>query len=147
VLEGDVADSILDQMTPHLGQVTIERTLAPRFDERFVAVQDVEWWLRTAAVARLSTVREVGYLYRDHDGPRSRNGTDARVRCSLELLELHAPYFAAHPRAAAFRWKRIGLMAGQLGDRRLARQALRRSLRLQPEAATLWHLVRTLQSA
>jgi glycosyltransferase involved in cell wall biosynthesis len=147
VLEGDVADSILDQMTPHLGQVTIERTLAPRFDERFVAVQDVEWWLRTAAVARLSTVREVGYLYRDHDGPRSRNGTDARVRCSLELLELHAPYFAAHPRAAAFRWKRIGLMAGQLGDRRLARQALQRSLRLQPEAATLWHLVRTLQSA
>jgi glycosyltransferase involved in cell wall biosynthesis len=145
VLEGDVSDSILDQTTPHLGQVTVERSLVPRFDERFVAAQDVEWWLRAAVVAPISTVPEVGYLYRRHDGPRGRNSTAARVRCSLRLLELHAPYFERHPRAAAFRWKRIGLMAGQTGDRRLARQALRRSLRLRPELATLWHLARAFE--
>jgi glycosyltransferase involved in cell wall biosynthesis len=145
VLEGDVSDIILDRATPHLGQVTIDRAVVPRFDERFIAAQDVEWWLRTAAVARVSTVPEVGYLYRAHDGPRTRNGTAERVRCSLQMLELHARYFALHPRAAAFRWKRIGLMAAQTGDHRLARRAYLLSLRLHPEAATLWHLARTFE--
>ncbi|MGQ0668369.1 MAG: hypothetical protein ACT4PO_01620, partial [Actinomycetota bacterium] len=48
--------------------------------------------------------------------------------------------FAGHPRAAAFRWKRIGLMAHRLGDHAMARSAFRRSLRLRLEAKTVWHL-------
>lgn len=145
VLEGRVHDVILDHLTPQMGQVAVDRAAALPFDEDFAALTDVEWWLRTAGTLPVSTVRRVGLLYRVHRGPRNRNGLEARVRCSLMLLDRHAPYFETHPRAAAFRWKRIGLMADLLGDRPLARAAFRRSLRLRPEARTVWHLVRSLR--
>jgi glycosyltransferase involved in cell wall biosynthesis len=147
VLEGHVYDSILDHLTPHLGQVTIDRTIAPTFDERFVASQDVEWWLRVTRVAKVSTISRVGHIYRTHSGPRNRNGLAARVGSSLLLLSTHGDYFASHPRAAAFRWKRIGLMANRLGDYSMARSAFQRSLRVRPELATLWHLARSLRKS
>lgn len=143
-LEGDVADTILDQMTPSLGQVAVTRSLAPSFDERFPALEDVDWLLRLAAQAPFTTVPRLGYLVRQHAGPRVRHGTAARLSASRRLLETHAEYFAQHPAAAAFRWKRIGLLAAQLGSADDARRAFWRSLRLHPEAATLWHLVRQL---
>ena len=142
VLSGNVAGTILDGMTPHLGQVSVERALVPRFDERYAAVEDVEWWLRAAAVAPVTTVPAVGLLYRQHDGPRPRHGAAARLAASLQLLEEHAEWFARHPRAAAFRWKRAGLLALQVGDRALARRAFLRALARHPEPATLWHLAR-----
>jgi glycosyltransferase involved in cell wall biosynthesis len=144
-LEGDVRDEILDHMTPQMGQVALRKEVAMTFDERFQALPDVEWWLRVAHRARVATVPRVGLHYRLHAGARNRNGLDARVRCSLLLLETHAGYFTSHPAAAAFRWRRIGIMATQLGDYRVARAALRRSLRLRADAATAWHLARSLR--
>jgi glycosyltransferase involved in cell wall biosynthesis len=143
-LEGDVADTILDQMTPSLGQVAVARSLAPPFDERFPALEDVDWLLRLAGQAPFTTVPKLGYVVRQHSGPRVRHGTAARLSASRRLLETHAEYFASHPAAAAFRWKRIGLLAVQLGRTGEARRAFRRALRLHPEAPTLWHLVRQL---
>jgi glycosyltransferase involved in cell wall biosynthesis len=143
-LEGDVADIVLDQMTPSLGQVAVARSLAPRFDERFPALEDVDWLLRLARQAPFTTVPKLGYLHRQHSGPRARHGTSARLSASRRLLETHAEYFAGHPAAAALRWKRIGLLAAQLGHTSDARRAFWRSFRLHPEARTLWHLARQL---
>jgi GT2 family glycosyltransferase len=143
-LEGDVSDVILDEMTPHLGQVTVARSIAPLFDERFAAVEDVDWMLRLARRGSFASVPEVGCMVRRHGGARPRHGTQARLAASRQLLETHAAYFAEHPAAAAFRWKRIGLLASQLGRAREARQAFRRSLRLHPQPRTAWHLMRQL---
>ncbi|MGH2728551.1 MAG: hypothetical protein ACRDKS_16395, partial [Actinomycetota bacterium] len=85
-----------------------------------------------------------GLIYRLHQGHRNRNGTFERVRCQRMLLDLYPDYFAEHPRAAAFRWKRIGLMAGSIGEAAQARAAFRRSLRLRPELRTAVHLIRSL---
>jgi glycosyltransferase involved in cell wall biosynthesis len=146
-LEGFVHESILDQLTPNLGQVAIDRRITPLFDERFVANEDVEWWLRVAAAAAVTTIPRVGLVYRMHSGPRHNTGLAERIRCSLLLLRLYGEYFSAHPRAAAFRWKRIGLMAHNLGRDAVARHAFLRSLRLRPEPRTFWHLMRSLQSS
>jgi glycosyltransferase involved in cell wall biosynthesis len=141
-LEGDVADTVLDQMTPSLGQVAVARSLAPPFDERFPALEDVDWLLWLARRASFKTVPKLGYVVRQHSGPRVRHGTAARLSASRQLLETHAEYFASHPAAAAFRWKRIGLLAARLGSADDARRAFWRSFRLRPQAATLWHLAR-----
>lgn len=144
VFEGQVGDTILDATTPQLGATAIARAVCPRFEPRFAPCEDVDWWLRVAAGLPVATVPSVGLLYRRHAGARHRTHLRARIEGSLALLDHHAAWFAAHPRAAAFRWMRVGLMARQLGDRALARRALARSLRLHPRARTTWHLARAL---
>jgi glycosyltransferase involved in cell wall biosynthesis len=143
-LHGNVSDSILDVMTPHLGQTAVMREVAPRFDERFIGCQDVEWWLRLAKHADVTSDPRVGLLWRSHQTSRHRNGPLARVQGSQLLLELYPEYFREHPRAAAFRNKRIGLMALACGQRRTAILALAASLRLRPDVRTLKHLARAL---
>jgi len=142
-LVGSVYDVILDGLTPHLGQIVVERAIAPEFDTGFPAVEDVDWWLRLAQRTPISTVESVGLRYRQHDDPRSGHGTKARIDGSLRLLEKHADYFVAHRRAHAFRWKRIALLRLKLGDRSGARGAFLRSLRIQPEYRTVGHIIRT----
>lgn len=141
-LTGDVRDVILDATTPHLGTTAVRREAVQRFDERYVATQDVEWWMRMAARSAVWTVPRLGLLYRSHPGIRHRNGTSARIQASLQLLEEHRDYFGSHPRAAAFRWMRVGLMATEIGETALARRAMWRSLRARPSARPVWHLLR-----
>src|SRR5439155_25391181 len=83
VLEGNVYDTILDGMAPHMGKVVLERTLAPKLDERFTACEDIEWWLRLAKSAPVATVPRVGYLVRQHDELRHVTGYPERVRGRL----------------------------------------------------------------
>lgn len=144
-LEGDVYDRIVDTTTPHLGCMAVRIDACARFDERFPASQDIDWWLRMTATHPVASEPGVGWLWRRHDGPRSTNGTRARLECSLLLLEVHHDYFAAHPRAAAFRWYRIGTLANACGDRALARRAAIRSARLHPTPKTLARSVRLLR--
>jgi glycosyltransferase involved in cell wall biosynthesis len=141
-LEGDVRDVILDHMAPHVGRTALQRAIAPLFDERFDALEDVEWWLRLSTRATVSTVPKVGYLVRRHGGPRHRTGVESRVKARQMLMELYAEYFEAHPKAAAFQWKRLGLTAIDAGHPKLARTALWRSYRIQRDPKTLWHLAR-----
>jgi glycosyltransferase involved in cell wall biosynthesis len=144
-LGGEVHDSILNGMTPQIGQIAIQRHRAPFFDERFAALTDVDWCLRMSRGTPVSTVPRTGLIYRTHDGERNRNGLAERVRCSLLLLEVHSDYFATHPQAASFRWKRIGLMAQRLGDHSQARSAFAQSMKLQPTPRTAFHFGRSLR--
>lgn len=143
-LEGNVADTILDHFTPSLGATAVRRESATRFDERLDNVEDVDWWRRTAAELPVSTVAQVGLLYRLHHGARHRTGAEARARANVSYLAEHGDYFSSHPRAAAFRWKRVGLLAHSVGDESLARAAFARSLRIRAQPATAWHLARSL---
>jgi glycosyltransferase involved in cell wall biosynthesis len=143
-LEGYVYDHILDDLTPNLGQVAFVRTIAPEFDASFKAVGDADWLLRVVREHPVRTVPRLGLVYRIHDGARHGNGTEARLQGSHLLLRKHADYFDRHPRAAAFRWKRIGLLCAALGNQRRARRAFLRSLRLRPETKTAWHFIRSL---
>lgn len=145
LLEGDAHDTILENFVPHIGTVTVERSIAPAFDERFLAAEDNEWWLRMSQQAPVSTVPRVGYLMRRHRAPRHLITGAARIEGRLLLLRLHSAYFVGHPRAAAFQWKRIGLLARARGDSRLARTALLRALRLHLSAKDLWHLASVLR--
>ena len=144
ILEGDVRHTILDGIAPHTGRTALPRELAPRFDERFRGSEDVEWWLRLAQLAPVATVPRVGYLVRRHAGVRHTKGVGVRIRDRLRLLEMYPEYFDAHPRAAAFAWKRVGLMAQREHDHGAARRAFARSLRLRPEIRAAWHLARSL---
>jgi glycosyltransferase involved in cell wall biosynthesis len=145
ILEGDVRHTILDHFAPHLGTVTVDRDLAPRFDERLLAAEDAEWWLRMAQKAPVATIRQVGYLLRHHRTPRHLIDTTARIEGRRFLLRLHQSYFAEHPQAAAFQWKRIGVQARMKGDYALARAAFARAMALRPQVATLLQLARAVR--
>jgi glycosyltransferase involved in cell wall biosynthesis len=143
VLEGDVSDVLLDGIIPHLGATTVERTRVLRFDERYEASDDVEWWLRMVrAGLHVATASYVGLLYRVHAGYRPRTGAEKRLANGYMLLREHEDWFADHPRAKAFRFKRMGLYASRLGHRREALALLASSLRLDPKLKTVGHVAR-----
>jgi len=143
-LDGDVHDEILDDLTPNLGQTACLRSVALLLDERFAACEDVDWWLRMSRVGPVSTVPEIGMLYREHGGPRNLNGAPARLSGSHLLLDVHKTYYLEHRRAHGFRWKRIGLLAQKVNDRRQARRAFLKSALLWPDMRLLVHLGRTM---
>lgn len=144
-LEGWEGDTILDTFTPHIGQLTAERSRLPLFDTRFRACEDIEWWLRVAQLGDFTMIDRPGYIFREHDGPRFGNGTVVRVKERAEILELHAEWFAAHPRARAFHLRRIGEQANGVGMHRRARSALVRSMLIRPNPHTARHLVASLR--
>ncbi len=151
-LSGSVLDTILNGTRPHLGQVAVKRAICPRFDERFIHVEDLEWWVRVAAVARLSSVPKVGYLIRRHEAPGeapqfSHDDESIRVGYKLLFLQEHAVYFRSHPRAAASQWRDVGRIAANLGDHTLARRALLRAIRLDPSPRLARRLLRSIRPA
>lgn len=143
-LEGNVGDTILDEPIPQLGTCTVARSSIVEFDERFRASEDVEWWLRQAAVGPVRTIRMVLYLKRGHAGARLTTRLDLKLTARLALLEGHAAFFDSHPRAAAYHWRRAGGMALLLGQRSEARRAFMQSWRCERDVRTLVHLARTL---
>lgn len=147
LLRGRVLDVILDHAAPAKGAVVLPREGAPRFDTRYLALEDLDWWLRVAATFEVITVPRIGYLIHQHGGSRDTNGPQARVRCGQLLLDEHADYFRTHRRAAARRWRMIGVSALNLGDRSLARRAFVRSFRLQPSAQVVKPLLRSMSPA
>lgn len=144
-LNGSIHDVVLDRPIPHVGACALQRHLAPRFDERYRVTEDIEWWLRLTQAAPVATVPRVGYLLRHHPGSRLTSRLAERLRCRLLLLQSHDWYFATHPRAAAYHWKRLGGIALRCGDHALARLAFRRSFLLRPDVGTAWHLARALR--
>jgi glycosyltransferase involved in cell wall biosynthesis len=140
---GWVHDTILDGIDAVAKTVALERQLAPRFNEEYLACEDVEWWIRLSSLAPVTTVHEVGYLTRPNPAPVGLNGAQARLMFNKRLLDDYPEYFRTHPRARAFRHKRIGLRELDFGDRGAARRSFRRSLRASPSARTAWHYLRT----
>lgn len=143
-LEGNVHDTILDDFAPHCGATVLERSLAPPFDERYLATEDVEWWLRLSRLAPVTTVEEVGYLQRGHSGPRNLNSAQARLEFSRQVMAEYPEYFATHRKARSFRHQRNGMRELSMGLRRQARRSLLESIRARPSARSLWHLLRAL---
>jgi glycosyltransferase involved in cell wall biosynthesis len=135
-LMGDVADQILDDLTPSLGATAVRRDAFLPFDERWMAVEDIDWWWRTAQRHFVETATEVGYLVRRHDGPRSRNDLAARLTENLAFVDEHRAWFARHRRAKAFRLRRAAALAVQSGDRVLATRLLTRSMLARPSLRT-----------
>jgi glycosyltransferase involved in cell wall biosynthesis len=135
-LQGDVGDVILDDLTPSLGATAVRRESFEPFDERWMAVEDIDWWWRTAQRHRVETVTTIGYLVRRHDGPRSRNDVTARLDENLAFLDEHRAWFAGHRRARAFRLRRAAAMAVAVGDRAQAGRLLGRSLLARPSLRT-----------
>jgi glycosyltransferase involved in cell wall biosynthesis len=130
--EGDMRDTIIDDVIPHLGQVMLPRGSAERFDESLRTSEDVEWWLRMAQRARFATLPEVGYLTRKHlgDRPGVRDGTHLEMR--RRVLAKHADWFAAHPRAHAAQLGRVAAEEYLNGELARARSTALRALRRRP---------------
>ena len=101
---GISADTVLDETTPPVSTVAVCRDHMVRFDERWLAVEDLDWWLRVSQHTDVTTVPKIGLLIRLHDEPRINNDAADRVRENLELLEHHAGYFTRHRTATAFRF-------------------------------------------
>jgi glycosyltransferase involved in cell wall biosynthesis len=139
-LEGRVYDTILDSWAPPKGAAVIPRADLLPFDERYLALEDLEWWLRISDRLEFTTIHRTGYLIRPHDRPRNLNGPADRIPFSRMLLEERHDYFASHRRAAAQRWFSMGLIAMKLGDNRLARSAFARSLVCRPVPRRFGHL-------
>lgn len=136
-LSGDVSATIVSSLTPSLGAVLVERSALLEFDPSWRAVEDVDWWLRTAQVCSVTTVRHTGHLIRRHDGPRFGNGDHARVGENLALIEHHREYFDQQPDAEAFRLRRAALYARRCGDHGESRRLLRRSIRRRPSLGSV----------
>jgi hypothetical protein len=146
-LQGDVRDVILDGFTPHLGQTGLWRQDCLLFDERYLACQDVEWWLRISQRLSVRSTSELGYLMRTHDGARHGNGKLNRAHYSRVLLEEYAEYFEDHPRARAFRLERIARLEADVGNRSRARVNALQSLRVSPRPRSMALLLRLLLPA
>lgn len=143
-LEGLVPGALLRTTTPHVGATAVDASIVARFDETFLGAEDVEWWIRMSRHP-VTTVPEVGYLVRRHAERRVLHGTAARIAGSRTVLEMHGAFFSAHPAAAAFRWRRIGMMQASLGLRRESLQSYLMSLRLRPSLRTIRQASRLLR--
>jgi glycosyltransferase involved in cell wall biosynthesis len=141
-LRGDVRDVILDAPTPSLGTTTVRRDVCLEFDERWQQLEDIDWWLRTAAVLPVTTVPAVGYLIRRRHEPDPER-LEQRAAANAVFIDSHAAYFASHPRARAFRHKREGLLWLATGRASAARRAFVQSLRARPSVRVAWHWVRS----
>jgi glycosyltransferase involved in cell wall biosynthesis len=145
LLRGNVHDVIVDDGVPSLNGTAIGVDRSISFDPRFAALQDADWWLRISRDTEVWTTDQFGYVVRKHAGIRNLNDAQARLRATLLLLDKHADYFNRHPRAAAVRWRRAGVMARRLGDHALARRALARSVLLRPQLKTFSYLIRSVR--
>jgi glycosyltransferase involved in cell wall biosynthesis len=145
-IEGEVPHppgEMLASMTPSLGQLLVPRALAPLFDERLPAVEDVDWLIRLSERGcRFEHVQTLGYLVRRHDGIRDGNGDVERLAASRTLLAKHHEYFVAHRDAAAYRWERIAILSWRLGQPLSAVPASLRAFRRGPGIRRLLRLLR-----
>jgi Glycosyl transferase family 2 len=141
---GYIYDTVLDWTNPHMGQVALRKDSWVPQDESYEAAEDLEWWLRISKGMPIHRSGRVGWLARKHDGPRGRVGVQQRLASSQRLLLDHAEYFAAHPRATAFRHFRMGIMHASIGDTAQARVALLRSLAFRHDARFVARVLRQL---
>lgn len=141
-LDGNVHDEIADDITPSFGALALRRADWLPLDERYTATGDVEWWLRATRTMTVATNPAFTHVVRRHSGERGNAGTRNRIEGSYRMLEGHAEYFAAHARARAFRWFRIGVLEKTAGDRRAARRAFARSFRARPHMRAAAHWLR-----
>lgn len=139
---GEVYDSILDPPLPQLNGIALERSAFVPFDENLRGGEDIDWYLRMAPRVRFQTIPELGYSVTKHR--EERPDAARRLADQKRLLERHAEYFASHPRAGAYRWERYGRLQLAAGNKREARMALLRALRIRPRVGLIRPLARSV---
>jgi len=144
-LHGNVYHEILEAVTPSLGATAIVRERWIRLDETYRSCEDLVWWLQVTRHTEVCTVERQGLVVRRHPGDRVGYGAQQRIADSYRLMNEFADYFTEHPRAAAFRLRRIGLLQRKLGNFGDARAAHLAALRLQPNPKDVRHLLRNLR--
>lgn len=145
VLDGSVGDAILAGPIPCVGVTAMVRRLAPAFDERFLATEDAEWWLRVAALGAVKTVSRIGHFTRIHDTPRHLCDARAHFDGSLLLLKLYEEYFESHPQSYVYRQLLLWQNAQKLGEYKVARRAAVEAFRLRPQLRVVWRLARSIR--
>jgi glycosyltransferase involved in cell wall biosynthesis len=143
MLEGNVYDLILDDITPSLGSAVLERARCPMLDTSYVASADIEWWLRASRALEVTTVPQVAHFVRRHSGVRKLNGKQERIRSAQRLITQYDEYFLNHPKARSFRLFRMGVMNLRVGNQKEAARCLRKSFVMQPSARTAAHYLRS----
>ncbi len=136
--------TVMDRNPPHLGSTAVVRNECLPFDERFRACEDLDWWIRMSRSSTVSVSPQVGWLFRRHAGERAGYGARQRIDGSMQLLAEHAEFFATRPRAAAYRWIRIGWLSHGVGDSAGVRRAARRAVRAHPVPRTTARVARLL---
>jgi glycosyltransferase involved in cell wall biosynthesis len=144
-LHGNVHHEILDATTPSLGATAIRRDRWVPLDDSYRSCEDLVWWLQVTPDNEVHAIERQGLRVRRHSGERVGYGARQRIADSYRLLDEFANYFREHPRAAAFRLRRIGLMHRSLGNHRDARAAHLEALRLQPNLGDARHLLRNVR--
>lgn len=138
-------DWILDATNPNVGATSVRCEVCPTFDTSYPTAEDLDWWLRlTERTDKVRHLDNADWVWRRHAGVRHGVGTDRRIEGQQLLLARYADYFRAHPRARAFRWRRIGLLSLARGRRRAAVGSAVRSLAARPTLGGLKLLVKAV---
>jgi glycosyltransferase involved in cell wall biosynthesis len=145
LLEGDVNKIIMENLVPNVGQVTVRRDRAPRFDERLRCCEDLEWWVRAGQTLRVHTAPHIGLLITQRVTFEDTKPGAQRAFERRQILDWHAAYFAARPRAKAFQLRRIGSDLRKIGDFAGARRVAIRALRVRVTPRTMLDVVRSLK--
>jgi glycosyltransferase involved in cell wall biosynthesis len=130
----------------HAGQLTIERTVCPLFDESEAlrpGSEDLEWMIRLLPIG-INTIDEVGYVRRSHPGPQLTDDLRLVGDGRVALFRIQEDYFRAHPEMVAYQWKWTAASALRQGRRGLARRYFWRAFRAVPSARNFFWLLRTL---
>jgi glycosyltransferase involved in cell wall biosynthesis len=144
-LSGNVYHEILDAMTPNLGATAIRRDRWVPLDDSYRSCEDLVWWLQATPDNEVHTIERQGLRVRRHSAERVGYGAKQRIADSYRLLDEYSGYFREHPRAAAFRLRRIGIMHSSLANYRAARAAHLDALRLQPNLRDARHILRNVR--
>ena len=129
---------------PFLGQVLVARRHVDRFDETFRTAEDADWWLRVAGDRELRVSSDVGYLLRNHLGPRPGIARDTSLQNRIRVFEKHDAYLRAHRRPRAYAASRVAAAALLLDERKMSAGWALRSLLVSPNAAATRVLARAI---
>jgi glycosyltransferase involved in cell wall biosynthesis len=132
----------LNGLTPHLGRVSIRRTAAHTFDDRYLACQDIEWWCRVPETLTVVEHYSPDHMFWGTDHPRILNSPSARLAFSYLLLDQHPEIYMPGSRARAFRLLRIADFEARCGSSVLSRAAAYEALRCHPDWGALKYVIR-----
>ncbi len=147
LLNGWVHDVIIDRGSPLLGQTTVLKDRAPSFNNSLRYASDTDWLLRATKEMRVSTVPEVGLLFRQNHPTRKSHDIHKRLESREQLYELHKEYLATHRKAAARFHSRTGLFLSAAGQTRQARHQLWRGVALRPTPRVVFRWLRAVVSS
>lgn len=141
-------ETLLNSVSPHLNATSVERSCVERFDETYLASQDIEWWIRTIEGGQsIVEINASVWVQRRGEHRRVLNGPSARLAFNYNLLVHHAGFFDRHRAARSFRWRRIAIMEREEGSFAMSRLALRKAMRARPYADAVVDMVRLVMAA